>query len=77
MSKRARKLTNDITDLGELIIKSLFIITMVVLMAKTLLPIIFGETIFVKYASYLIGVIGVFIIVVSKEVRKEILNLGH
>jgi len=41
------------------------------------LPILITDPIIAKYASYILGIAGLFVIIVSKEVRKEILNLGH
>ena len=77
MSKRTRQLSNNIGDLAELVIKSMFLIVIVVLVAKALLPLLIEDPTIAKYASYILGITGLFVIVVSKEVRKEILNLGH
>ena len=77
MSEKTKKLTNDIGDLAELVIKSMILIVVVVLVARALLPILITDPIIAKYASYILGIAGLFVIIVSKEVRKEILNLGH
>ena len=77
MSRRTRQLSNDIGDLAELVIKSMVLIVVVVLVAKALLPLLIEDPTIAKYASYLLGIAGLFAVVVSKEVRKEILNLGH
>ena len=77
MSEKTKKLTNDIGDLAELVIKSMILIVVVVLVSRALLPILITDPIIAKYASYILGIAGLFVIIVSKEVRKEILNLGH
>lgn len=77
MSKKTRKLSNDITDLAELVIKSMFLIVIVALVAKELLLVLIKDQVIIKYTPYILGITGLFVIIVSKEVRKEILNLGH
>ena len=77
MSKRTRRLSEDISDLAELVIKSMVLIVIVVLVAKALLGILIESSIAANIISYVLGIAGLFAVVVSKEVRKEILNLGH
>ncbi len=77
MSERTRQLNKDIGDLAELVIKSMFLIVIVILIAKALLPLLIGDSTIAKYASYVLGIAILFAIVVSKEVRKEILRLGN
>ena len=55
----------------------MFLIVIVVLVAKALLPLLIEDPTIAKYTYYILGIAGLFVIVVSKEVRKEILNLGH
>ncbi len=77
MSQETRRLTRNIRDLAELVLKSMILIVVVILVAKELLPLLIEDPTTAKYTSYIIGIAGLFVIVVSKEVRKEILNLGH
>lgn len=77
MSKKTRKLMKDIGDLAELVIKSMFLIVIVVLIAKALLPLLIEDPTIAKFASNILGLAGLFAVVVSKKVRQEIKDFGH
>ena len=75
MSKRVQKVTEDLGDLTELVFKSIIAIVFVVFTAKVLLPFILDKTVS-EVSSYIIGLVLLFCIIVSKRVRREILVFG-
>ena len=70
-----RRASNDLSDLLELVIKGMFAITIVYLVAKTLIEIIVGPFA-AKIISLILGINLLFGIVVSKRISKEILSFG-
>lgn len=69
MSKETRKLTEDIVDLGKLIIVAVIMIVVVFLVIKSLI----GE-IPAYVASVIIGLGGIFLYATNKSVRDHINN---
>jgi len=70
-----RNTTHDLEDLATLVIKAMVLIVIVVIMAKELLGILLGDDLG-RWASYLMGITSLFVIVVSSKVRREIVNFG-
>jgi len=73
-SKSIIKTTDTITDLAQLAVRSMILITVVALVGKAMLQILVGESL-ANLGAVIIGIVSVFAIVVSKRVRQEILNL--
>ena len=67
-----RKTGNEIVDLAEMVIKTMFMIVIVYLVAEAL----FG-TVPANVGTVVVGLGGVFILVSSKKARKEVLSFGH
>lgn len=68
-----RKATRDLGDLMGLVVKAMFGIVIVYLIAKALIETIAGPQA-AKIISAVLGIAILFAIVVSKRVREEILN---
>ena len=69
MSEETRKLTEDIVDLGKLIIVAVIMIVVVFLVIKSLI----GE-VPAYVASIIIGLGGIFLYATNKSVREHINN---
>ncbi len=72
MSNKIRKLTDDIVDLAELVIKVMVLIAVVYLVAEALIG-----TVPAQIGAVILGLAIIFIIVTSKKVREAILSFGH
>ena len=75
MGKETRKVIRNLGDLVELVVKAMFSIVIVYLIAKALIETIAGEQA-AKVISAILGIGGLFIVIVSKKVREEILKFG-
>jgi len=71
-----RKASNDLSDLIELVIKAMFGIVIVYLVAQALIEIVAGE-LAAQIIPTILGIAILFAIVVSKRVREEILAFGR
>jgi len=69
MSEETRKLTEDIVDIGKLIIVAVIMIVVVFLVIKSLI----GE-VPAYVASVIIGLGGIFLYATNKSVREHISN---
>ena len=72
---RYKKTSHELSSLIELVIKAMFGIVIVYMIAQTLLETI-AETSTAKVISAIIGIALLFAVVVSKRVREEILEFG-
>lgn len=77
MSKYIRETTRDLGDLIELVVKAMFGIVIVYLIAKALVPLVVGPGQTANIISAVLGIALLFAIVVSKRVRNEILSFGR
>ena len=70
------KASNDLSDLIELVIKAMFGIVIVYLVAQALIEIVAGE-LAAQIIPTILGIAILFAVVVSKRVREEILAFGR
>jgi len=73
---RYRKASNELGELFKLVVKAMFSIVFVYLIAQALLETIAGESV-AKVISAILGIALLFAVVVSKRVQKEIRYFGH
>lgn len=66
---------NDLGELVELVIKAMFGIVIVYLVAQELIKIIWNEGA-ARIISIILGLVFLFATVISKRIRKEILDFG-
>lgn len=76
MGESTRKASRDLGDLVELVVKALFSIVIVYLIAEALIKIIVGEQA-AKIIAAVMSIALLFSVVVSKRVRDEILAFGR
>ena len=69
MSKDTRKLTEDIIDLGKLVIVAVIMIVVVFLVIKSLI----GE-VPAYVASIILGLVGIFLYATNKSIKNHINN---
>ena len=77
MSEQVRQTSNDLGDLLELVVKAMFAIVIVYLIAKALVPLVVGPGPVANIISAVFGIAFLFAIVVSKRVRNDLVNFGN
>ncbi|MFH1181382.1 MAG: hypothetical protein V1702_00320 [Candidatus Woesearchaeota archaeon] len=65
----------DLSYLLELVVKAMFAIVIVYLLAKSLIEIVAGPGA-AKIISPILGIAGLFVVIVNKRVRDEIMAFG-
>ena len=70
-----QKTTNSIIDLGRLVLVAIIMIVLVILVAKALLRLLISESLAI-WGSYILGIVSLFVIIVSKKVRRKISSFG-
>lgn len=73
---RFANVSNDLSELLELVVKAMFGIVIVYLIAKALIETIAGPSA-AQIIAAILGIALLFAIVVSKRVREEIIGFGH
>jgi hypothetical protein len=73
---RYQRASYHLGNLIELVIKSMFGIVVVYLIADALIKMVVGD-LAAKIISSILGLVILFAIVVSKRIRKEILSFGR
>lgn len=74
---RYQKASYSLGNLLELVIKAMFGIVIVYLIAKELVKIVIGNDLAAQVISAVLGITMLFAIIVSKRVRNEILSFGR
>lgn len=73
---RYQKASNSLGNLIELVIKAMFGIVIVYLIAKALIDVVINDKLAAQIIAAVLGLSVLFAIVVSKRIRKEILSFG-
>ncbi len=76
MGQSTRQLSLDLSDLTELVIKAMFFIVIVILIAQQLIRMLGADTLTSNIISIILGIAMIFSIIISKRIKEEIISFG-